>query len=214
MGIEIEMEVIAVDHGVGGVAAREDVKHEVVGTVESFVLQHGDVAQQALHLIIMLHIGAHIDVSAERHSQGVVDDTKLAQVGMAEVTAHRSLQGTAIGEGIETEQSLHHGVGAVGIHLDAPSLNVGRKLDVVEVVTVVLHAVDMGDGVDARAWRHHVGACAAGRDGTCEGMERLVEQEMGQGQTVGREPCVVGHALCVNADIAPQRASALRSHKA
>ena len=61
-------------------------------------------------------------------------------------TTSEELQGTAIGEGIETEQSLHHRVGAVGIHLDAASLNVGRKLDVDEVVTVVLHAVDMGDG--------------------------------------------------------------------
>ncbi len=162
----------------------------------------------------MLQVGGHIDVTAEGDSQRIVDHPELTQVGMTEVATDGGLHRAPVGEGVETEQTFDHRIGAVGIDLDAAATDVGRELDVVEVVAVVAQPVDVSHGIDAGAGRHDVGACAVGRDGAGEGRNGLMDKEMSQRQAVGRKTGAVGHAAGVEADIAAKRSPTLRGNEA
>ena len=202
VGMEVEVEVVAVDDGTCGVAVGEDVHDDIIGAVVLGAFAEGDIGERALGLIELLQVGGYVDLSADGDVDGVFDESQALEVGMGKVAGESGLDELRRGEGVDADEPFEELVAAVGVNDEVPAAQSGRDLDVVEVVGRILQAVYVGSGVECGVRGSEVGALSPGRYRSRERMDGLPFEEVADGEAAGRKLGGIGHTPRVQTDIA------------
>ena len=88
-GVEVEVEVVAVDDGACRVAVGEHVEHHVVGSELLLTVGDGDVGEEALRLIELVEVGGNVDLPANRYGHRLLHDVQPLEVDLREVGRDR-----------------------------------------------------------------------------------------------------------------------------
>ena len=215
-GMEVEMEVVAVDDGARRVAVRKHVEHHIVRPQLLRAVGDGDIGEEALRLIELVEVGGDIHLSAYRHRHRLVDDMQSPEVDLREVCRERGSTAAAPAyaeggdESVEAELALDVTVAAVGLGDEMAAGEVRREVDIVEVILIVAERLDFCHGMHLRAGREEVGAGAARRYRSRERMDGLALEEVGYRQTARFEVGAVSHTFQVEGYVAADGATALR----
>ena len=192
LGIEVEVEVAAVDSSSRLIVRRQGINPHVAGTESLSARSHGKVAHVSLHLMVHFQIAVNVEMCATADGQQAIGDAQPVQVGTVEVHHHRATQALLTHQHIHRGDALHEVVLAVhgGIGTPVPDFCIG--LHATEVVATILELLNVGLRRKRRARRHQVGALSFQVDGAGEWAQPVVRQEVLQRQAVGFQLCLVG----------------------
>ena len=155
-GMEVEMEVVAVDNGACRVAVREHVEHHIVGPQVFLTVGDGDVGEEALDLIKLVEVGGDIHLAAYRQGHRILDNMQSLQVDLREVcrecgcTAAAPAYTKGGDEGVDAKLALDVTVATVGFGDEVPAGEVCREVDVVEIVCPVAESLNLCHGMHLR----------------------------------------------------------------
>ena len=104
--IHVKMKVTAVNHRMSGIPTCQHIQYHIIRTIYLPTVSHGDVRSHSLHLVEVVHVGSHVEVSAHRYRHRFIGKMQLIKVGMQHISSYRGLDILLVGESINGELSF------------------------------------------------------------------------------------------------------------
>ena len=141
--IHVEMEITTIHHSMRCITASEHIQHDIVRTVLLVSVSHGNIRSHSLHLIEIVHVGSHIEVSAHRYSHRFIGEMQLVEVGMEHICRHRGFDTLLVGKRIHGELSFQQRIVRIDVCPHPTVVHICRGIHSIQVILSILELLDV-----------------------------------------------------------------------
>ena len=194
-GIELHDEIAALCPYISRVCCGAHQQSHVLWTVGLLVVLDIKLADEAVHVMRLLHVRCDVQMPAHADGEWLVHETHAEEIGLGQVGAHRSVELLGAEQGVDAYRTVEELVMTSDGHPSSAVLQMGLGREVLQVPTAVLYLAHGGAGCQTTATGQEVGAVALRLDvgGYC--IDGVLGHEMMHVQTVDADLGIVAHQV-------------------
>ena len=213
VSVHLQGEVAAGYGGMGGVWSGEDVQRNALRSVSTGRIAHDNVADDAACRMVVLKIAVKLDVGNERCGERTLRKTYLIEVGIEEVAGKPCVQAAVADKRAQVDDAVEERIATVEDSLTHTVAYGGIELHIGKVVTGIAEMAYASLGFHPRTSREEVESGSFRSQLAGERLNGKVRKEVGEAQRVGSQACTISIALHIEAGVALDAASTLRSRE-